>query len=222
MTVTRGVLAIWHDIDPRHETDVLSWYNREHHLERIGVPGFVRARRHVAIQGTPKFFIYYEVIEPAGLGSDAYLARVNNPTPWTRASMQWFRNNARTVCRVIHDTGGPDGAFVATLRLKPAPNLARELEIALTESIFPRLSRHKLFVRAQLWAADHSVTRIDSEERDIRVVPDHVDDWIIVVSGSDLPAIEDMIAGELSHDALLSAGGPSEMDVGTYQLQYVA
>jgi len=55
-----GALAIWHDVLPEAEAMVHHWYNREHHLDRVTLPGFLSARRYIAITGTPKIFFLYE------------------------------------------------------------------------------------------------------------------------------------------------------------------
>lgn len=40
-----GLLAIWHDVVAESEAAVTHWYNTEHHAERLGVEGFLPARR---------------------------------------------------------------------------------------------------------------------------------------------------------------------------------
>lgn len=44
------------------------------------------ATRGVALHGQPRYFVMYEVEQLATLTSDAYLARLNDPSPgsWTR------------------------------------------------------------------------------------------------------------------------------------------
>ena len=34
-----GILAVWQDWAPGAEALVADWYNREHHAERVAVPG---------------------------------------------------------------------------------------------------------------------------------------------------------------------------------------
>ncbi len=56
----RGVLAIWNGIAEEAEADFLAWHVREHIPERVAVPGFLRARRYVALRGEPRYFNFYE------------------------------------------------------------------------------------------------------------------------------------------------------------------
>ena len=63
-----GVVAIWHDLLPEAKDDFYEWHNREHMPERVGIPGFRRGRRYIAVEGTPEFFNLYEADSPEVLG----------------------------------------------------------------------------------------------------------------------------------------------------------
>src|SRR6058998_294753 len=91
-----ALLAFSHDVTAGSEADWTEWHDREHIPERLSVPGFLRLRRYVALGGGPRFFYFYETESLAVLQSPAYLERLQNPTPWTRRSMQHVTNNTRT------------------------------------------------------------------------------------------------------------------------------
>ena len=55
--------------------------------ERVAIPGFLRGRRYVALDADLEFFNLYEAASPKVLAGPDYLERLNNPTPWTRASV---------------------------------------------------------------------------------------------------------------------------------------
>ena len=60
-----GVLLTFTEVPEAREEDFNEWYNREHLDERVGMPGFRRARRYIAVEGgatdgTPKYFASYE------------------------------------------------------------------------------------------------------------------------------------------------------------------
>ena len=119
----KAALAVWLECLPEAEGDFDRWYREEHLAERVGVPGFLRARRHQAVRGAPKYFALYEVEDAGVLRSPAYLERLNNPTDWTRRVMPTVRNFTRGVYRLAH-AGGRHGASdvaqaVLTLRLDP-------------------------------------------------------------------------------------------------------
>ena len=55
-----GVLAIWNGVAPGYEAEFVEWHVKEHIPERVGVPGFLRGRRYVAVDGAPAYFNFYE------------------------------------------------------------------------------------------------------------------------------------------------------------------
>jgi len=70
-----GVVAIWHDIAAEARDDFYEWHNREHMPERVGIPGFLRGRRYIAVRGAPTFFTLYEATGTDVLAGPHYLAR---------------------------------------------------------------------------------------------------------------------------------------------------
>jgi hypothetical protein len=115
-----GVLAIWFDVDPADRPQLEEWYPQQHLPERLGVPGFLRGRRYAASGDGPAFFTLYETHDATVLSSPAYLARLNNPTEWTRHVLPTFRRMARNAYRLI-GTGPADALapHLLTARIKP-------------------------------------------------------------------------------------------------------
>lgn len=111
-----GMLAIWHDVTAGSEADVSHWYNTEHHAERLGVEGFLSARRYRLAGGEGRQFLsLYRTRTPAVLSSAAYLARLAAPSPRTKDIMPRYRNVTRSVFRVALVRGRPQGGCVASL-----------------------------------------------------------------------------------------------------------
>jgi hypothetical protein len=130
-----GVLAIWNDVAAGREVEFEHWFKSEHLEERLAVPGFRHGRRFEAIEGAPRYFVYYLTDTPAVLTSAAYRARLDNPTPLTRTMMtKVFRNMHRTLCRRVERRGALSGAVCVTARFDalPAP-AALEPWLALHE-----------------------------------------------------------------------------------------
>lgn len=116
LSVGAGMLAIWHDVASGQLAEVRDWYAREHHFERLAIPGFLEARRYERVSGAgADVFGCYRVESPQVLRSSPYLARVDAPTPWTREMMRHFRNMCRTVCAVDAQMGRAQGGYLATL-----------------------------------------------------------------------------------------------------------
>ena len=118
----QGLLAIWHDVVSGREAEVSHWYNTEHHAERLGVEGFLSARRYRLAGGEGRQFMsLYRTRDPAVLTSVAYRARLAAPTPRTREIMPLYRNMSRTVCRIALQRGVASGGGVAALAGREAP-----------------------------------------------------------------------------------------------------
>jgi len=115
----RGALVNWGGVMASGEQDYNAWHSLEHMPERLSVPGFRRGRRAVAVDGTPetlKYFMMYEAVDAEVFVSEPYLARLNDPTPWTQRILSLYLAPSRTVCRVIESRGCGTGGWLATLQ----------------------------------------------------------------------------------------------------------
>ncbi len=132
-----GILAIWNDCRAGREAEFEAWFQGEHLLERLAVPGFLFGRRHQAISGSAGYFNFYLVASPDVLTSKPYLERLDNPTPMTKLIMsEVFINMNRTVCRRTIRRGGFRGAYVVTVRFNAQVDeaaLVKRLEVALQD-----------------------------------------------------------------------------------------
>lgn len=214
-----GVLAIWHDIEPAREAEVIEWYNREHHAERVGIDGFRRSRRYVSVKGGPKYFIYYETDEAATLSSPPYLERANNPSEGSRRSIPFFRNNFRTVCRVAWRTSGPDGGHVATFRFGLAKADPDQVRLRLKEYFASEILPSPGLLKAQQWEADHSVTAIPTSDRALRPAADHHSEWVVVLSGIGPGVLVDIIERRLTEATWAKFGAAPGVAIGIYLLE---
>jgi hypothetical protein len=82
----RGLLLTLTEPPPGMEEEFNAWYDQEHLPERLAIPGFRSALRWVAeVQpGEGKYLATYELDSIAVLSSPAYVARYQQPTPWSR------------------------------------------------------------------------------------------------------------------------------------------
>src|SRR5450432_993009 len=143
-----GILAIWNDCRAGREAEFEAWFQGEHLLERLAVPGFLFGRRHAAISGSAGYFNFYLVESPDVLKSKPYLERLDNPTPMTKKIMsEVFLNMNRTLCHRTLRRGGFRGAFAVTVRFNDAPNTAK-----LT-SLVEALVQDTSIAAAEIWTA---------------------------------------------------------------------
>ena len=56
-----GVVAIWNGIRDDLREDFFEWHPREHMVERLSIPGFLRGRRCIALDGSTEFLTIYEL-----------------------------------------------------------------------------------------------------------------------------------------------------------------
>ena len=118
-----SVLMAWTDIDEAEEPAFNEWYNHEHMRDRvIGVPGFIRGRRYVAVSGEPKYLALYEAVAPEVYASDAYLGLIGSPDPKSHHFILNFRRPVRTIARVSATVGESEGATLALLPLRRGPD----------------------------------------------------------------------------------------------------
>lgn len=57
------IYAVTSDIDPALESAFNAWYNTEHVVELLAVPGFTAARRFQALDGSPKYLAVYDLAD---------------------------------------------------------------------------------------------------------------------------------------------------------------
>jgi len=156
-----GILAIWNDCRAGREAEFEAWFQGEHLLERLAVPGFLFARRHQAISGSSGYFNFYLVESPDVLTSGPYLERLDNPTPMTRKIMsEIFLNMNRTVCRRTLRRGGFRGAFAVTVRFGEQPDAG-----ALTD-LLDTLAQNPAVAGGEIWIAlDPAGMPVSMEEK---------------------------------------------------------
>ena len=110
-----GVVAIWNGIRDDLREDFMEWHPREHMVERLSIPGFLRGRRCIAIDGATEFLTLYELRNPEVLLTDVYRQRLSNPTDWSASTLPGFTDNTRGACRILFTEGYAMGAFVLTV-----------------------------------------------------------------------------------------------------------
>src|SRR5262249_54514443 len=137
----KGLLAVFNQVKARDERDFNEWYNREHIDERVNLPGFHRARRYVAVRGSPKYLALYECDSVGDLAAPGYLKLLANQTPWTQAVMARFTKFSRLTLRVRVDLMHGAGGAVAAVRFAPVPRERKPLVAWLQEALPKAIAR---------------------------------------------------------------------------------
>jgi len=212
-----GVVAIWHDLLPEAKDDFYEWHNREHMPERVGIPGFRRGRRYIAMSGAPEFFNLYEADNPEVLAGRDYLDRLNAPTEWTKRVVPSFRNVARSICRVAFTSGVGSGGVVLTLRFDvDAVRRASATEL-LTTRVLPPLALRKGIAGVHLCLADEAISNVETAEKRARADATIVPTWILLIEGIAAPDVR-AIGDELG--TAVQAHGARALEAATYRHEF--
>jgi hypothetical protein len=116
-----AAIAMWWDVTSEMRPQWEDWHTHEHMPERVAIPGFLRGSRWVAASGAPSYFVLYELDRVETLNGAAYLARLNDPTPWSRQMMPHHRNMVRSLCEVRASFGRGLAGVLAMLQAEVAP-----------------------------------------------------------------------------------------------------
>jgi hypothetical protein len=215
-----GAVAIWHDIAPEGRPEFYAWHGEEHMPERVGIPGFLRGRRYVAIDAELEFFNLYEAQTVEVLKGQDYAARVNAPTPWTFSAVKHFRSVARAICRVAHTSGPAQGGLMATLRYDVPDNIASAHKAALLRGLVPDLLAMRGVAGVHLLTADAQASGVATAEQTARGVANAVPRWVLLVEGwGDETDFIALAKTELDAEELRALGGEGPFSLGLYRHQ---
>jgi hypothetical protein len=156
-----GFLAIWSDVAAQDLTDYRHWLTREHTTERVTTRGFLESRVLRATRDDiNRFFILYELEAPEVLDGEAYLARLNAPTPWSQRIMPRLGNFMRGGGTMVARAGRGEGATMMALRIEALPENAQELAEALVAC--------DGIAAVQIGATDAARTSVPTTEKGMR------------------------------------------------------
>lgn len=132
-----GAIIIWNDIAPEGRDEFYAWHLHEHIPERLSVPGFLRGSRYIAAnsQTSPEFLTIYETASADVASSAPYLARLNQPTPWTKSATSHFRNTSRALTTIVKSFGCGLGGIIGTLRFDGSPAGLEACHIAASHRV---------------------------------------------------------------------------------------
>jgi hypothetical protein len=203
----RAFLGIWHNLKPGAERDFDRWHTYEHMHERIGVPGFRQARRYMNRElASHVCFTMYEAAHLETFRSPGYLARLNDPTPWSRRVGATQTDFLRGAFEIGASLGDGVGGAMSTFRLALAP--------AGRERSLPALRRaaqdvHELHgvVGVHVGSARQEVTGVRTREMEIRpsTSAENAVDSVVLVETIGFEELEAVLA-EIESRAVASSG----------------
>ena len=192
------------------------WHTHEHLPERLSIPGFIRGTRWVSLRGQPRYFVMYEVAQLATLSSEAYLQRLNNPTPWTSKIMTRYRGMRRGFCSVTASFGLGIGHVGLLVRFKPQAGAETRMRTWLVRQVLPQLPSKTGIASVHL--LEGAPTPQMTNEQRIRGADAGVD-WAILVTGYRQDALAELSSADLGAERLAEHGA-TDVHEATYGMDY--
>lgn len=217
MLIGKAVMINWSDVAVEHRHAYYEWHSREHMVGRVSLPGFRRGRRYIAARASRDFLVCYEVEDLDVLTSKAYLDKANAPSDLTQRTTPYVRNSTRGLAKVRATFGVGTGGFAVTLRFDPKPGSEDKLARFLTETALPRTAEIAEITGAHFCVADSAASSIVPVER--RGRPTTVPNWIVMIEGVSIEAIEAACDAHVSPAALAQNGCGASTEKDAYSLQ---
>ena len=213
----QAALAMWWDMAPDMREEFEHWHSHEHFMERLALPGFLRASRWADEAGGEGFFVLYELATHGAFVSPQYLASLNAPSEWSQRMMPHHRNMIRSQCHVLESRGGGVAGHAMTSRFSPVTGKQEQLRSRLRE-LAEELSARPGLAGVHLLQTDTPPIAPTTEQR-IRGLADRAADWILVATGYDAHELRRCAGAELSAAALERAGAAPGVTAGFYALR---
>ena len=143
MNEAKALLGVWMDPEPEREDDLNRWYAEEHFPDRLAMPGWLRGRRYLSLEGEHKYVALYELEDLDALTSPTYKASQANSTPWTRQVVDNLKGFTRTEYELVQSLGeSPQGGapFALLVRLETGPEHDAELNEWYDQEHLPALA----------------------------------------------------------------------------------
>jgi hypothetical protein len=201
----KAAVAMWWHIAPKQRAEFLDWHTREHFPERLHIAGFQRGTRWSSEDDETGFFVMYELSDREVLAGPAYLARLNDPTPWSIKMMPHHAGMVRSLCEVTASAGAGVGRHMLTLRVSPAAERTLPFRAYLEELVATLTTRRGVTGAHLLERADLGQVAQTQEQR-IRG-QDRTADWVFLVCGYDAESLRGLLAAELAPSMLTKQGG---------------
>jgi hypothetical protein len=207
-----GMLLTSMDIDAADEVDFNRWYDREHLLERVAIPGFLEARRYVAHLASPKYLSLYSTETFEVLSSPAYRNALSNQTAWSNKNIAKFRNMIRGVARITASRGQGRGAALGLIRIRPAAGAADALRGKIVRQLAPELLDGIISM--------HLLENDPVLSKPLTVAPDapspSAGDWYVLIDGTTPDAVSTAIGGTFK--GLIASTASELVSSGIYTL----
>jgi hypothetical protein len=163
------MVVIWNDIKEEMRDEFVQWHSIEHLPERVSIPGFISGQRWYGEDASPQYLTTYVTQNTEVLTSDAYIQRLNNPTPWTLKTVAAFCNTCRAAGEVIWEYGSKKGygGHILAIRITELEDLTILTEHLNSLANSPEQCFAEL-LRARLVLTTPNASQLPTAERAVR------------------------------------------------------
>lgn len=216
----KGMLITLTEVKSRDEADFNEWYNREHIDERVSLPGFHRARRYVAVKGSPKYLATYECDSVGDLATPGYLQLLANQTAWSQAVMARFTRFNRMTLRIQVDLTHGIGGAITCIRFVPDVRRRNALSEWLEGTALPKAIARKGMLGGFAGENDIDVANAPVQDKSMDH-PKALDaEWVVLLEGADPVSTAAAARDGFKLSSLKRFGVTKAPAVGTYRLLY--
>lgn len=212
-----GMLCTRTDIEAADEAEFNRWYDKEHMEERVSIPGFLDARRYVAIRGRPKYLNLYETRSLAVLDSPPYLTRLANQTAWSMEMLGKVRNFRRTVGSIGVSLGFAHGTYLGLIDLDPVHGREALLRGWIADRFAPLVQTDGL-LSAHLLESDPTLSVPPPGLADAKTGEMQARAWFVMVEGTDPDVVGKACAEVFAAKAFNQRGIARRTGFGFYRL----
>jgi hypothetical protein len=185
--------------------------------ERLGVPGFLRGRRYInAVASDHAMFILYEAAHIETFRSPGLIARLNDPTEWSKKVQPGLLHFTRGPCQTLISLGEGVGGAILTVRVSGNARHAVQLGDDITD-LAPALTR--LHGVTAVHIGRHLPDDIDSAEKKLRPTTAPASfGFVILVEGIGAAELE---AGKPDIVKLAAGSASNALELGVFRLAYL-
>jgi len=216
----KGMLIVLTEVKSRDESDFNEWYNREHIDERVNLPGFHRARRYVAVKGSPKYLATYECDTVDDLATPSYLRLLANQTAWSQAVMARFTHFNRLTLRIQVDLTHGVGGAVTCVRFVPDVRKRNALAEWLERTALPRAIARVGMLGACAAENDIDIANAPVQDKSMDHPKALDSEWVVLLEGADPAATAAAARDGFKLSTLKRFGITKAPAIGTYRLLY--
>jgi hypothetical protein len=203
-----------------YERDFDSWHTIEHMPERLGVPGFLRGRRYMRASKSSahSMFILYEGAHTDTFRSPGLLARLNDPSDWTKRVQSGLTNFVRGPCRKLISMGDGVGGAIITIRITGTPTEGTQTAHALLKAA-PNIA--ELHGVTAVHIGQHVPDRSTVETAETKLRPSDTSprfSFVVLVEGIGVSQLEEALPRVV---AIVTEASSGSCEAGVYLLAYL-